>query len=103
VLAALALREFKPTVSKFRVKRNIDRAIEDVARRLGNTPTVCKECDVHPAILESYLDGSLVTALRKSTERELRTSLHRLRREEAAVVTLIQQRLKATQGSKRPS
>jgi DNA topoisomerase-1 len=100
VLAALALREFKPIVSKTKAKRNIVRAIETVARRLGNTPTVCKKCYVHPVILESYLDGSLVTALRKNTEREMRASLNRLRPEEAAVVTLLQQRLKSTENSK---
>jgi DNA topoisomerase-1 len=100
VLAALALREFTPIVSKVRARRNIVRAIETVARRLGNTPTVCKKCYVHPVILESYLDGSLVTVLRKNTEREMRNSLKRLQPEEAAVVALLQQRLKATQGSK---
>ena len=97
VLAALALREFEPIVSKARAKRNIVRAIEQVAQRLGNTPTVCKKCYIHPVIFESYLDGALVAALRQTAERELRTSLNRLRPEEAAVVTLLQQRLKLTE------
>jgi DNA topoisomerase-1 len=97
VLAALALREFKPIRSKARAKRNMLRAIEQVAQRLGNTPSICKKCYIHPVILESYLDGTLVAALRRATEREMRTSLGRLRPEEAAVVTLLQQKLKASE------
>jgi DNA topoisomerase-1 len=97
VLAALALREFEPIGSQAKAKRNIVRAIEQVAQRLGNTPTVCKKCYIHPVIFESYLDGALVAALRQTAEREMRTSLNRLRPEEAAVVTLLQQRLKLTE------
>jgi DNA topoisomerase-1 len=29
------------------------RAIESVAERLGNTPSVCRKCYVHPAVLDS--------------------------------------------------
>jgi DNA topoisomerase-1 len=98
VLAALVLREFEPMGSKAKVKRNIVRAIEQVAQRLGNTPSVCKKCYTHPVILESYLDGALVAALRHTAEREIRTSLKRLRPEEAAVIALLQQRLQVTGG-----
>jgi len=97
VLAALALREFEWVDSRAKAKRNIVEAIARVARRLGNTPAVCKKCYIHPVIFDSYLDGTLVTSLRKSAEREMRSSLTRLRPEEAAVVALLQQRLKMTE------
>jgi DNA topoisomerase-1 len=97
VLAALALREFELVDSQARAKRNIVEAIARVAKRLGNTPAVCKKCYIHPVIFDSYLDGTLVTSLRKSAEREMRSSLTRLRPEEAAVVALLQQRLKMTE------
>jgi len=100
VLAALALRELTPVVPGAEAKRNLVRAVTQVAERLGNTPSVCKECYIHPVILESYLDGALVTALRKGAESEMRTSLSRLRHEEAAVITLLQQRLKTTEGGR---
>src|SRR6202012_588486 len=57
VLAALALREFESFDSQTQAKKNVVRAIESVAERLGNTPTVCRKCYVHPAVLDSYLDG----------------------------------------------
>ena len=29
-----------------------------VARRLGNTPAVCRKCYVHPAVIDGYLAGT---------------------------------------------
>lgn len=97
VLAALALSEFKEIDSQASAKKNIVRAIERVAERLGNTPSICKKCYVHPVILETYLDGSLAQALRERAAREMRQSLRRLRPEEAAVLALLQERLKESQ------
>jgi DNA topoisomerase-1 len=34
--------------------------IETVAQRRGNTRSVCRRCYVHPAIVDSYLDGSML-------------------------------------------
>ena len=45
-------------------KRDVARAIEDVARRLGNTPTVCRKCYVHPEVIASFMDETLVPALK---------------------------------------
>jgi DNA topoisomerase-1 len=40
-------------------KRKLLAAIKVVADRLGNTPSVCRKCYVHPAVIDSYLAGSL--------------------------------------------
>jgi DNA topoisomerase-1 len=92
-LAAQALREFEDFDSQAAAKRNITRAIERVAERLGNTKTVCRKCYVHPAVIDAYLDRSLVETLKARTERELRESLSSLSPEEAAVLALLQQRM----------
>lgn len=94
VLAACALQEFHAFDSQAEAKRNIVRAIEEVAKRLGNTRAVCKKCYVHPVVLDAYLDGSLVHTLRRRVEKEMRESLENLRPEEAAVLALLQERLK---------
>ncbi len=95
VLAALALREFETFDSEAAAKKNIVAAIERVAERLGNTPSVCRKCYVHPAILESYVDGTMLDALRRRAEDELTSShLAELKPEEAAVVGLLRERLK---------
>jgi DNA topoisomerase I len=93
VLAALALKEFQKFDSKAQRKRNIVQAIERVAERLGNTPSVCRKCYIHPQILDSYLDGSTLVTLNERAKAEMVESLGELRPEEAAVLTLLQQRL----------
>jgi DNA topoisomerase-1 len=93
VLAALALREFESFDTKTQAKKNVVRAIEAVAERLGNTPTVCRKCYVHPEIINTYLDGTMLESLKQIADREMSENLHDLRPEEAAVLGLIQQRL----------
>ena len=93
LLAAYALHEFEAFDSDAQAKKNIVRAVESVAERLGNTAAVCRKCYVHPEIIDSYLDGSLVETLKARAERELATSVSGLRSEEAAVLALLQQRL----------
>ena len=93
VLAALALREFEKFDTETQAKKNIVRAIESVAQKLGNTPSICRKCYVHPAVIEAYLDGAVLEALRNSAEQEYSDDLHALQPEEAAVLALLQQRL----------
>jgi len=90
------LKEFEAFDSNTQAKRNVVKAIEHVAERLGNTKAVCRKCYVHPVILESYLDGSLVSQVKQAAEAELK-QVSRLPAEEAAVVTLLQQKLKRIQ------
>jgi DNA topoisomerase-1 len=92
VAASLALTEFSAIDSAAQRKKAVVRAIEDVARQLGNTPAVCRACYVHPDVVEAYLDGTLVDALSRRA-RGAGRGMHALRREEAAVLGLLQARL----------
>ncbi len=94
VLAALALQEFEKFDSETQAKKNIVRAIESVAEKLGNTPTICRKCYVHPAVLDAYLEGAPLDVMRERTEEKLAEDLHALQPEEAAVLAMLQQRLK---------
>jgi DNA topoisomerase I len=94
VLAALALREFEPFNSHREAKRNVTRAIEAVAKMLGNTPAVCRKCYVHPEILQSYLDGKTMKTFKARAEQRIAASLHKLKPEEAAVMMLLRERLR---------
>jgi DNA topoisomerase-1 len=96
VLAALALQEFQSFDTQAVVKKNIKAAIEHVASRLGNTPTICRKCYIHPEVLTSYVEGQLLLEIKKEVEQELREGLSTLRPEEAAVLTLLQSRLSRT-------
>jgi DNA topoisomerase-1 len=93
VLAAMALQEFATFDSAAQAKKNVVRAIESVAERLGNTPSICRKCYVHPAVLDTYLEGGLVETLQQRVEQELSDELRDLRPEEAAVMGLLMRRL----------
>jgi DNA topoisomerase-1 len=95
VLAALALSEFEGFDSQAHAKKQVKAAIERVASRLGNTPTICRKCYVHPEIFKTYLDGALVSEIKGEIETELRDELETLRPEEAAVLALLSKRLDA--------
>ncbi|HEY5089890.1 MAG TPA: DNA topoisomerase IB, partial [Polyangia bacterium] len=67
VLAAVALHEIATSVTRARARSprparatasGVARAIEQVAARLGNTPSVCRKCYVHPAVISAYLEGT---------------------------------------------
>jgi DNA topoisomerase IB len=58
MLAVEALCECEAFTSKKQAKRNVVKAVETVAEKLGNTVTVCKKCYIHPRILEAYVEGS---------------------------------------------
>jgi DNA topoisomerase-1 len=93
VLAAMALQEFEAVDSDAQAKKNVVRAIESVAERLGNTPSVCRKCYVHPAVLDAYLDGTMLKGLRARAEETLVEDLRDLQPEEAAVLAMLERRL----------
>lgn len=93
MLAALALQEYEKFDSEAQAKKNVVRAIESVAEKLGNTPSVCRKCYVHPAVIESYLDGTTINAMQQRAREEMANELTELGAEEAAVLALLQERL----------
>ena len=92
VLAAQLLRDLAPFSSETQAKGNIVRAIESVARRLGNTKAVCRKCYIHPAVLEAYLDGTL-PAPPARRPRPAARGADSLSEGESAVLALLQRRL----------
>lgn len=92
VAASLALRELEAFDSPKTADKNIVEAVKIVSKRLGNTPAVCRKAYIHPAIFESYLDGSMLDSLAQTVE-EAQEELQHLRPEEAAVLGLLRARL----------
>jgi DNA topoisomerase I len=91
VLAALALSITEAFDSEAAAKRNVARAIEQVAAQLGNTVAVCRKSYIHPDVVECYLDGTLLRHLDEGVS-EVLDDLAGLREEEVAVLALLQQR-----------
>jgi DNA topoisomerase I len=81
VLAAIALSAAGAFETKKQAKDNTKKAIEAVAKMLGNTPTICRKCYIHPIVLETYLKGDSIDGLKRGTEKKLA---------QAAVLKLLQ-------------
>lgn len=58
VLAAAELSRLGAFDTQSLAKANVKAAIETVSISLGNTPTICRKCYVHPALIETYLRGA---------------------------------------------
>ena len=70
VLAAVALSAAGEFETKKQAKANIKDAISAVAEVLGNTPAVCRQCYIHPIVLETYLKGNSIDGLKQGTAKE---------------------------------
>ena len=73
-------------------KKNVVQAIESVAARLGNTPSVCRKCYVHPAVLDCYMNGTVWTVIKETNPDESADSGVSLQEEELALMKLLRQR-----------
>jgi DNA topoisomerase-1 len=93
VLMVRALEELGPARSTRQAKRRLLRAIEAVAERLGNTPAICRAYYVHPAVIEAYMDGSLIPFLQNRRSRRSRKP-RGLSREEADVLAFLTSRMR---------
>jgi len=59
LLAAQALSAMGATQTQGERKANIVAAVAAVAQKLGNTPSVCRKCYIHPEVLDAYLENGL--------------------------------------------
>ena len=79
-MAFSLLSRLPPFRSAAEAKRNIKRAVCQVAGQLGNTPAICRKSYVDESVLEAYLRNERVSA-----ERRLRG----LRKDEQALLALL--------------
>lgn len=92
VLAALSLAELGPGETKKATKAALRAAIEKVAGRLGNTPTVCRKSYVHPEVLTSFEEGALELSITFEEQPEP-ADFQGLEREEKAVLGFLRRRV----------
>lgn len=95
MLAADALRRMGPASSKREAERNIVKAIDQTAARLGNTRAVCRKYYIHPALLDAYREGVVLPPPPPSESTPTRRSgkQHaKLRRHEVEVLEFLRRR-----------
>jgi DNA topoisomerase I len=90
LLAIEALTKIGPFSTQRNAKSNVLKAIDQVAEQLNNTRSVCRKYYVHPAVLESYMDGNLLQHLGNGSKQGAKNDLAA---DEAAVVRLLQRHL----------
>lgn len=66
VAAATVLAETPLPDTQAGATRALNQAIDRVAAHLGNTRTVCRNCYIHPAVIEDWTDGQLADGLKKA-------------------------------------
>jgi DNA topoisomerase I len=93
VLAYRALRALAPGTDDRTSRKNVVEAVRFTSDRLGNTPAVARRSYVHPAILESYMEGSIGGALLEAAEDQTDPPSVPDPREEREVVALLRKRV----------
>jgi len=81
----LAARELRGRAAETAadVRRELAQAVAEVARKLGNTPAVCRKCYIHPAVLEAFAAGTLATLKNGADRRSVAALLERHAEREA--------------------
>jgi len=94
MLAATALRDIGLGATEKESNANIVRAMDQVAKRLGNTRAVYRKYYVHPTVIEAYVDGCVLSPPVANEHSLPRDSARPagLRRDEVAVMELIRVR-----------
>ena len=95
VLAAWALEELGEAGSQTQATRQVVRAVESVAKELGNTPAVCRSAYIHPQVIETHLEGNLAQLLGREADRRVAQGMRGLTAHEAAVLALLRRRLES--------
>jgi DNA topoisomerase I len=93
MLAARELFALGPSRSQREAQRNMIRAIDAVAKRLGNTRAVCRKYYVHPGLVRAYLQGLTAPLAPQPLAKQARraTPMGALRRDEVAVLQFLQE------------
>lgn len=92
-LAACALADLERFDTQAAAKKELVKAVENVAKRLGNTPAICRKCYIHPAVFEGYLDGSLAQGLKQRADDLLDHPAAGLTAQEVALTAFLSRRL----------
>jgi DNA topoisomerase-1 len=93
MLAAESLREMGLASTQRDAKRNVLRAIDRTAERLGNTRAVCRQYYIHPVLIEAYLEGAVLPPLPQQARQARRPHGATLRRHEADVLAFLKARV----------
>jgi DNA topoisomerase-1 len=99
--AAASLRALGPAPTKKDAEKNVKAAVDRTAALLGNTRSVCRKYYIHPALLEAYLEGSVLPPEQSGGWRERQSSGPTLRHHEREVLAFLRARLDGGSAARR--
>jgi DNA topoisomerase-1 len=88
-LALRSLGEMGGFDSQTEANHHVNEAIKAAAKRLGNTPAICRKSYVNPRIIEAYLEGALLGAIARLAATPLPPDLDKLRPEEVETLLFL--------------
>jgi DNA topoisomerase I len=96
LLAATAIGALDPASSLSAGKKKIKAVIEEVAKQLGNTPTICRKCYVHPEVIAAYLENEVFAG--ETLDLAASETADGLKPEERQLLAFLDRRLKTQIG-----
>ena len=94
LVAAVKLAELGAEEDEKKAKKNVLRAIDAVAERLGNTRDIARASYVSPRVLEHYLEGEVIARQAEQLEEVIAAEQGDLTSEEESLLQLLQRKLR---------
>ena len=96
LVATKTLADMQPPKNERSGKRNVVRAVEAVAARLGNTAAIARKSYIDPLVIDSYLEGRLTQEWERPLPKRAPQHAAKLRSDEQRLLRLLKQRAQAT-------
>lgn len=96
LLAAAELAEIGCDGDENCLKKNIVKAVKNVADQLGNTPTVCRASYIHPKVIDSYEKGVTIDEFTPKKKRRIKRLNAEYEPDELALMKLFKNGSKKT-------
>jgi DNA topoisomerase I len=90
VRAATILADLGPPGSASEAKKNLVLACKLVATELGNTPSICRNAYIHPAVMDRYAQGKTIEPFMRGQPRPDDTAPVQYYPEEAALMRFLE-------------
>jgi DNA topoisomerase-1 len=94
LLAAVKLAELGATEDLEQAEKNVLEAVDDVARRLGNTRDIAHASYISPRVIDHYIEGSVIAYYGENIEEVIAAEQEDLTEGEKALLELLNRKLR---------
>jgi DNA topoisomerase I len=95
LVAAIKLAELGAVEEEREAQKNVLAAVDEVARKLGNTREMARASYVSPRLIEHYLEGSVISYHGEKVEELILAEQRNFTREEEALLELLKRQLRS--------